>query len=254
MRSVNWAATGRESRSRRPDWPKLMFPSRQGPASNALTSAIFVIADLGSCRHPRRECGFALFLQGLPKASINFTVQRGQALDLARQFVGKLHQDVAGYQSSIVFSVDDNTKTYLERNRRTRAGEPSDLDPGECLVLGGAFLPVRSRRKSTACGSARMDTLSGMTMWIEEARAGAHLERVDAQSRAEEFLRADYGADLSSYELLPEEVNSAERPARRDWSFTWQRRDFHVPAGPPELPTNCASPCKAMPSAARRNF
>lgn len=175
------------------------------------------------------------FFKAFPEASINFTVQRGQALDLARQFVGKLHQDVAGYQSSIVFSVDDNTKTYLERT--------VGLEQANRLIstqVSAWYWEVRffrpQQKEEYRVRISPDGHIVGYDHVIEEARAGAHLERVDAQSRAEEFLRADYGADLSSYELLPEEVNSAERPARRDWSFTWQRRDFHVPAGPAGAP------------------
>jgi membrane protease YdiL (CAAX protease family) len=42
--------------------------------------------------------------------------------------------------------------------------------------------------------------------------------------------------DLAAYEFLPEEANSTERPNRRDWSFTWERRGFKAPARPDGAP------------------
>ena len=55
------------------------------------------------------------FFQAFPEASVDFKVSRAEALARAQKFVGSLGEDVSGYQSAIVFDVDDNAKTYLER-------------------------------------------------------------------------------------------------------------------------------------------
>ena len=55
------------------------------------------------------------FFQAFPEASIHFEVTRDQALDTARQFLSEQHAALNGYESTIVFNVDDNAKTYLER-------------------------------------------------------------------------------------------------------------------------------------------
>ncbi len=55
------------------------------------------------------------FFQAFPEASINFQVSRDEALNRAKTFLTQHGASLDGYESTIVFSVDDKTKTYLER-------------------------------------------------------------------------------------------------------------------------------------------
>jgi len=55
------------------------------------------------------------FFRAFPEASVDFKVSRNEALGRAQKFIGGLGEDVSGYQSAIAFEVDDNAKTYLER-------------------------------------------------------------------------------------------------------------------------------------------
>src|SRR5215471_15250646 len=55
------------------------------------------------------------FFEAFPEASIEFKVSRAEALEQAKQFVQSLGNDTKGYRSAIAFSVNDNAKTYLER-------------------------------------------------------------------------------------------------------------------------------------------
>jgi len=55
------------------------------------------------------------FFQAFPEASINFQVSRDEALNRAKTFLTQHGASLDGYQSTIVFAVDDKTKTYLER-------------------------------------------------------------------------------------------------------------------------------------------
>jgi hypothetical protein len=55
------------------------------------------------------------FFEAFPEASVDFKVSRAEAQRRAKQFVAGLGEDLSGYQSTIVFDVDENAKTYLER-------------------------------------------------------------------------------------------------------------------------------------------
>ena len=55
------------------------------------------------------------FFRAFPEAAVNFRVSREEALARAKNFVSGLGENTSGYQSAIVFDVDDNAKTYLER-------------------------------------------------------------------------------------------------------------------------------------------
>jgi membrane protease YdiL (CAAX protease family) len=70
---------------------------------------------------------------------------------------------------------------------------------------------------------------------LEEAAPGARLERAAAQAVAESFVRDTLHADVSQYEFREEEANLTEHPARRDWSFSWERRGFRAKDAPYRL-------------------
>jgi hypothetical protein len=48
-------------------------------------------------------------------------------------------------------------------------------------------------------------------------------------------LRDTLHVDLSQYDFRDEEANLTERPARRDWSFSWERRGFRAKDAPYRL-------------------
>src|SRR5579863_6613054 len=133
--------------------------------------------------------------------------------------------------STIVFSVDDNTKTYLERTvGLERANELMSHGINAWHWYIRFFRPQQKEELSAQVSPEGQ--IVGYQHVIEEARPGAHLERDAARNIAEQFLHDQYRPDLTSYDFLPEEANSSERPNRRDWSFTWQLRGFRASDGP----------------------
>jgi len=55
------------------------------------------------------------FFRAFPEAAVDFKVSRTDAQQRAKNFVQGLDENLDGYQSTITFQVDDNAKTYLER-------------------------------------------------------------------------------------------------------------------------------------------
>jgi len=168
------------------------------------------------------------YFQAFPEASINFQITRSQALDQARQFIAQQGASVAGYESTMVFSVDDEAKTYLERTVGLQ--QANQLMSSQISVWyweGRFFRPKQKEEFHVRISPAGQ--LVGFEHIVEEARPGASLDRAAAQAKAGNFLRARLGAGLDAYDFLPDEANSTERPSRRDWSFTWQRRGFRAP-------------------------
>src|SRR6267378_2007111 len=53
--------------------------------------------------------------RAVPEASVNFQISREEAQARAQKFVTGLGENAGGYESTIVFAVDDNAKVYLER-------------------------------------------------------------------------------------------------------------------------------------------
>ncbi len=107
------------------------------------------------------------FFRAFPEASVDFKVSRGEAQKRAKEFVEGLGENLNGYQSAIVFDVDENAKTYLERElglqqaNRLMSGElhiwywevrffrPQQEEeyPGASRALRGKLSPTTTRSK-----------------------------------------------------------------------------------------------------------
>lgn len=182
---------------------------------------------------------YRYFFQAFPEASVNFTVTRGAALDQAREFAISRGASLAGYQSSIVFNVDDDAKTYLERE--VGLEQANQLMSSEVNVWYWDvrfFRPLQKEEFRVHVDPA--GRIVGFEHVLAEAAPGARLERADALSRARAFLRDTLRTPLEDYTLLPEETSSTARPNRTDWSFTWERTGFRAKDAPYRLEVTLA--------------
>ena len=182
---------------------------------------------------------YTYFFQAFPEASVEFKVSRSDALAVARQFVSAQGAQLDGYDSSIVFNVDDPAKTYLEREVGLRqANRMMASDVHIWYWQARFFRPLQKEEFDV-----RVDPgggIVGYTHLLEEAAPGGHLERAAAQVIAESFLRDTLQADLSLYDFREQEVDLNERPSRRDWSFSWERRGFRAKDAPYRLTVTLA--------------
>jgi hypothetical protein len=174
------------------------------------------------------------YFRAFPEASIDFKVSRPEALKRAQDFMGSMGQDISGYQSSIVFDLDDNAKTYLERQiglQKANQLMASQLNIWYWDVR--FFKPQQEEEYGVRISPAGEPV--GYSHTIKEAQAGASLERAEAQRKAADYLSAKLGIDLNNWNFLPEEANSDKRPNRLDWSFTWEKKDFRAVDAPYRL-------------------
>ncbi len=175
------------------------------------------------------------YFRAFPEASINFKVSRDEALNRAKDFITQQGVSLEGYQSTIVFSVDDNAKTYLERTVGLEQANRLMSSDVSVWYWEVRFLRPQQTEEFRADISPEGRIVSYEHI-IKEETAGASLDRGAAQKLAEQYLNARYGPDLAQYDFLPEESNPTERPKRRDWSFSWERRGFHAPDTPDGAP------------------
>ena len=182
---------------------------------------------------------YKYFFQAFPEASVEFKVPRADALDRARQFAGAQGAQLGGYDSSIVFNLDDTAKTYLEREvGLAQANRIMTNDVHIWYWETRFFKPLQKEEFDVRVDPA--GGIVGYTHVLEETASGARLERAAAQAAAESFLRDSLHADLSQYDFREQEANSTERPNRRDWSFAWERHGFRAKDAPYRLDVNLA--------------
>jgi membrane protease YdiL (CAAX protease family) len=174
------------------------------------------------------------FFQAFPEASVDFKVSRAEALARAQKFVSSLGEDVSGYQSAIVFEVDDNAKTYLEREvglQQANRLMSSELNIWYWKVR--FFRPKQEEEFSVQVSPT--GEIVGYGHTIEESRAAPELDRAAAQAQAEKFLSGRLGVNLANWDFLAEETSSKKLPNRMDWQFTWEKHGFKAKDAPYRL-------------------
>jgi hypothetical protein len=170
---------------------------------------------------------YKFYSQASPEASVNFKVSREEALQRAKDFVGGLGENVNGYRSSIVFDVDENAKTYLERELGLQ--QANQLMSAELNIWHWNvrfFRPEQQEEFHVRVNTA--GKVVGYDHEIEESRAGASLDLSGAGSLAQNFFVAKLGQNPGSWELLPEQASSKKLSKRTDWSFTWEKKGFRA--------------------------
>ncbi len=177
---------------------------------------------------------YKYFFRAFPEASVDFRVTRGEALKLAQNFVGGLGENVSGYRSSIVFSVDDDAKTYLERELGLQQANQLMSSQLHMWYWDVRFFRPQQEEEFYVRVSPAGNVV-GYTHKIEEARPGAAMDRQAAQVRAQDFLVSKLGLEPSQWDFLPEEANSTKRPNRTDWDFTWEKHGFRAKDAPYRL-------------------
>ena len=174
------------------------------------------------------------FFRAFPEAAVDFKVSRTEAQQRARTFVQGLGENLDDYQSTITFQVDDNAKTYLERELGLQ--EANRLMSSELNIW---FWDVRffkpQQEEEFLVRVSPAGKVVAYSHKIEEARGEKSLSREQALAAAQQFLQAKLGTNPDSWNFLPEEVNSQVRPNRLDWSFTWERKNFKAKDAPYRL-------------------
>jgi membrane protease YdiL (CAAX protease family) len=174
------------------------------------------------------------FFRAFPEASVNFQVSREEAIERAQKFIVGLGENVSGYRSAVAFDVDDDAKTYLERELGLQqANQIMSSDIHVWFWNVRFFKPQQEEEFHVRVSPAGQ--IAGYAHKIEESRAGPSLERTAAQTTAENYLTFKLGTDLKTWDLLPEEANSNKRPNRLDWSFTWEKHGFRAKDAPYRL-------------------
>ena len=174
------------------------------------------------------------YFRAFPEASVDFKISRSAARQRAKQFVEGLGENIAGYQSTIVFEVDEDAKTYLERELGLQQANRLMAGPLNIWYWEVRFFRPQQEEEFKVRVSPSGNVV-GYEHRIEEASAAKSLDREEALSAAEGFLKTKMGYDLGEWRFLPEESNSTARARRMDWSFTWERKGFRASEAPYRL-------------------
>lgn len=158
-----------------------------------------------------------------PEHNIKFDITREQAAEKAKSFVSDQKLTPDEFKNTTVFSIDDATKTYLERE--VGVTETARLAENEVDVWHFTtrfFKPLEQAEITVA--HLPNGKLIAFHHEVEESAPGAALAKGAAQNIAEGFLERTVKADLSEWILVNTE--SSQRTKRIDHIFTWEKKGF----------------------------
>ena len=105
--------------------------------------------------------------------------------------------------------MDENAKTYLERELGLQQANQLMSSQLNIWYWDVRFFRPQQEEEFDVRVSPS-GNIVGYEHKIEEARAGASLERAEAQAKAQNFLSGKLGVDLNEWDFLPEEANSEQ--------------------------------------------
>ena len=177
---------------------------------------------------------YRFYFQAFPEASVNFQISREQARQKAKDFVAGLEENVQDYRSSIVFDVNENSKTYLERELGLQ--QANQLMSSELNVWYWNVRFFRAEQQEEFRVHVNpAGQVVGYDHQIEESRAGASLDFGAAEKLAEGYISGKLGQNLGAWDLLLEQASSKKLPRRTDWSFSWEKKGFRAKEAPYRL-------------------
>ena len=165
------------------------------------------------------------FYRAFPEASIDFRVNRDQALVLAARFLASEKYPVDGYRQAAQFDYDDEAKTFLERE----AGlEEANRIMGTRVRLWRWsyrwFRPLQKEEYSVSI--TPRGELAGFAHVLPDDAARPSISAEGARSIAEDFLRTRMSRYPASMDFV--EATETVRAHRTDRTFTWKDRDFNL--------------------------
>ncbi len=178
---------------------------------------------------------YKFYFRAFPEASVDLQVSRGEAEERAKDFVTSLNENITGYRTAVEFSVEDESKTFLERKLGLERANQLMASQAVSVWYWDVrfFRPQQEEEFHVHVSPA--GNIVGYEHKVPEKLAGASADRASAQLAVETFLRSKLNIDLSAWDFLSEEANSTKRPNRVDWSFTWERRSFRPADAPYRL-------------------
>ncbi|MGB7876586.1 MAG: GNAT family N-acetyltransferase [Anaerolineales bacterium] len=175
---------------------------------------------------------FNLYERAMPSASVDVTISRAQAENIARDYLVQFGYAPQDYKFALSFSGDSSPLYYLQRTLGVEESNRRMAEEDWPLYYWSArwFKPME--KEEFYVYLMPDGEFLGLNHVIKEDAPGADVSQEAASAIAEDFLSQYAGWDSSNWEQV--EAASEARPGGRvDHSFEWKSRTFS--AGEAEL-------------------
>jgi hypothetical protein len=175
---------------------------------------------------------FALYETALPDASVDVTISRAQAKEIAESELKELGYSVDGYKSALSFSSDSSAAYYLQRTLGVEEYN-SRLEKEQWPIYYWSARWFKPEQKEEFYVYLMPDgSFLGLNHIIKEDAPGAEISQEQAKVVAESFLTKNAGWQADEWEQI-EASSQTQQGGRVDHSFTWKSKSYS--AGESEL-------------------
>ena len=174
--------------------------------------------------------GFALWLSlSYPQLEFaDFSVDRAKAAEIARAYLRLRQEDPGRFRAATVFSSDGAADRYLQHTvgftGLIEFIKKYDVDLFYWVVR---FFRENEKEEYKVFISSATGEIIGFEHGIDDNAARGPLSRETAKNKVIEFLKDRFRFDQGQY-ALKNDLKTA-RDNRSDFSFSWQRKDVHIP-------------------------
>lgn len=170
------------------------------------------------------------FARAFPEAHLDFSVTRASSEPVAVAFLDTYVPTAAGLardsRHAAIFRVKTQAKLYLERELGLeRLGELTESGQVRLWSWSHRYFKPLDKEEVRVDVSPEGGVI-GFSHLVAEELAGASLDEAEARARVESFLAEAFG--LAPEGLTFIESHREDRPARRDWTFTFERADWRA--------------------------
>jgi hypothetical protein len=170
-----------------------------------------------------------LYDKANPQSSLKVNVNRNQATQTAKGFLGAEGFDINSYKETTVFVSDEEASVYLQKTQGIE--KTSDIAQNGVPLWFWTFRAFKPLEKEEFL--VDVDPSSGkitnFSHLIEDDKEGATIEQEEAEKIARDFVQNKMGIDLVGYERV--EASSEKMRNRTDHHFEWKKKDFSVGEG-----------------------
>jgi membrane protease YdiL (CAAX protease family) len=171
---------------------------------------------------------WANFTRAFPEASLEFEVNRSTSRPVGEEFLRRHAPQAAEHldasRRAAVFELDDDAKVYLERELGLE-NLGGLIARREVRLWSWSHRWFRALQKEEVRVAVSPEgEVIGFAHLLPEEATGASLEEEPARSIAERLFADGFSLDAGVLRFI--ESKREDRPARRDWTFTWEREGW----------------------------
>jgi hypothetical protein len=170
---------------------------------------------------------FALYESAFPDASVDVTISRTQAKEIAENQLRELGYSVEEYQSALSFSSDSSAAYYLQRTLGVEAYNAHLQSEQWPLYYWSARWFKPEEKEEFYVYLMPDGSFLGLNHIIKEDAPGANISQEQAKIVAESFLTKYAGWQADAWEQI-EAASQTQPGGRVDHSFTWKSKSYSV--------------------------